>query len=115
MPSSTTSFRDVGAVTIVDLSGWLMLGESSAALREAIRELIGKGRNKIILNLCNVTAIDSAGVGELVAAYTTIKTGEGRLKLLNPPQKVHEILSLTQLTKVYEVYKEEASAIRSFD
>jgi anti-sigma B factor antagonist len=114
MPSSTATFRQIGLVTIVDLSGLLMLGESSAVLRSAISELMDKRRSKIVLNFRDVTQIDSAGIGELVAAYATVKNKEGRLKLLSPPKKVCEVLKLTQLQKVLEVYADEESAVRSF-
>src|SRR5215469_898611 len=114
MPLSKATFREVGAVTIVDLSGFLMLGESSAVLRQWISELVAKNRSRIILNFRDVTEIDSAGVGELVAAYTTIKAREGRLKLLNPPKKICDMLDLTRLSKVLEVYTQEESALRSF-
>ena len=92
-----------------------MLGESSAALRRAIIDLVEGQRNKIILNFREVTTIDSAGIGELLAAHTAVKTSEGRLKLLSPPQKVHDMLKLTQLSKVLEVYSDEESAVRSFE
>ena len=115
MPSSKAKFREVGAVTIVDLRGLLMLGESSAVLGQAIRELIRKERSKIILNFRDVTAIDSAGVGELVAAYTATKTSGGRLKLLDPPKKICDMLELTKLSRVLEVHTTEESALRSFD
>jgi len=114
MPLSKATFREVGAVTIVDLSGFLMLGESSAVLRQSISELVAKNRSRIILNFRDVAEIDSAGVGELVAAYTTIKAREGRLKLLNPPKKICDMLDLTRLSKVLEVYTQEESALRSF-
>ena len=115
MPSSKATFREIGPVTIVDLSGMFMLGESSAVLRKAILELIGKRQSKIILNFPDVTSIDSAGVGELVAAYTEIRRIEGRVRLLNPPKKVCDMLELTQLSKVFQVYADEPSALRSFD
>ena len=115
MPSSKASFREIGPVTIVDLSGMFMLGESSAVLRKAILDLIGKRQRKIILNFRDVSSIDSAGVGELVAAYTEIRRIEGRVKLLNPPKKVCDMLELTQLSKVFQVYADEPSALRSFD
>jgi anti-sigma B factor antagonist len=115
MSSSKANFREVGAVTIVDLRGLLLLGESSAVLREAIRELIGKQRSKIILNFRDVTAIDSAGVGELVAAYTATSTRGGRLKLLDPPKKICDMLELTKLSRVLEVHATEESALRNFD
>jgi len=115
MPSSKASFREIGPVTIVDLSGMFMLGESSAVLRKAILDLIGKRQSKIILNFRAVTSIDSAGVGELVAAYTEIRRIEGRVRLLNPPKKVCDMLELTQLSKVFQVYADEPSALHSFD
>jgi anti-sigma B factor antagonist len=115
MPPSKATFRDVGAVTVVDLSGMFTLGESSAVLRHAVLDLIGKRQDKIVLNFRDVTTIDSAGVGELVAAYTEIKRIEGRVKLLNPPKKVCDMLELTQLSKVFQVYADEQSALHSFD
>jgi anti-sigma B factor antagonist len=115
MPSSKATFREIGPVTIVDLSGMFMLGESSAVLRKAILDLIGKRQSKIILNFHDVTSIDSAGVGELVAAYTEIRRIEGRVRLLNPPKKVCDMLELTQLSKIFQVYADEPSALRSFD
>ena len=115
MPSSKATFREVGSVTIVDLSGMFMLGESSAVLRTAILDLTGKRQSKIVLNFREVTSIDSAGVGELVAAYAEIKRIEGRVRLLNPPKKVCDMLELTQLSKVFQVYADEPSALRSFD
>ena len=114
MPSSKATFRERGVVTIVDLSGLLRLGESSAVLRTAIHELMDKQCKKIVLNFRDVTEIDSAGIGELVAAYSTVKSKNGRLKLLNPPQKVCDMLKLTQLLKVLEVYADEESVVRSF-
>jgi anti-sigma B factor antagonist len=115
MPSSKATFREVGSVTIVDLSGMFMLGESSAVLRTAILDLTGKRQSKIVLNFREVTSIDSAGVGELVAAYAEIKRIEGRVRLLNPPKKVCDMLELTQLSKIFQVYADEPSALRSFD
>ena len=114
MPSDA-SFRGVGAVTIVDLSGVLRLGESSNVLRRVINDLIAKQRHRIVLNFRNVSEIDSAGVGELIAAYTALKNNHGRLKLLNPPKKVCDVLELTKLSKVVEVYTKEESALDSFE
>src|SRR5215468_5883921 len=114
MPSDA-SFRDVGAVTIVDLSGVLRLGESSNVLRRVINDLIAKQRHRIVLNFRNVSEIDSAGVGELIAAYTALKNNHGRLKLLNPPKKICDVLELTKLSKVVEVYTKEESALDSFE
>lgn len=115
MPSTKAILRENGAVTIVDLSGLLMLGESSAVLRQAVHNLIEKHRSKIILNFRDVVEIDSAGIGELVAAYSAIKNRDGRLKLLKPTKKIRDMLELTKLSKVMEVYTTEESALRSFD
>jgi len=115
MTSSNATFREVGAVTIVDLSGLLMLGESCAVLRQAISDLLAKQRSKIILNFRDVRVIDSAGVGELVAAYVAVKKREGRLKLLNPPKKIRDMLELTQLAKVLEVHTKEEAALGGFE
>ena len=114
MPSLKATVREVGFVTIVDLTGLLRLGESSAVLRSAIRELTEKQRTKILLNFQDVAEIDSAGVGEIVAAYFTVKAKEGRLKLLSPPKKMRDVLKLTQLQTVVEVYADEATAVGSF-
>lgn len=114
MASSKATFREVGAVTIVDLQGMLMLGESSAVLRVAMRELLDKQCHKIILNFRDVTEIDSAGIGELVAAFSTVRSKDGQLRLLNPPKKVRDVLKLTQLVKLLDVYEDEESAVRSF-
>ncbi|HXW63036.1 MAG TPA: STAS domain-containing protein [Candidatus Acidoferrales bacterium] len=114
MPSSVV-VREVGAVTIVDFSGSLVLGESSALLRATLQELINKHRVQIILNLRDVSTIDSSGIGELVGAYAPLKTRGGEMKFLNPRERVHDVLKLTQLSKVFEVYGDEAEALRSFD
>jgi anti-sigma B factor antagonist len=114
MPASKATFREVGVVTIVDLSGLLRLGESSAVLRLAIQELLERRRRKILLNFRDVTEIDSAGIGELVAAYATVKAHNGSLKLLSPPKKVCDMLKLTQLLKVMDVHVDEESAVHSF-
>lgn len=112
--ASKATFREVGAVTIVDLQGLLMLGDSSAVLRTAMRDLMARHCKNIILNFRDVTEIDSAGIGELVAAFGTVKSKDGQLKLLNPPKKVRDVLKLTQLVKVLDVYADEELAIRSF-
>jgi len=113
MPSLKPTFREIGSVTIVDLSGELVLGQSGA-LRVALGQLMDNRRTKIILNLANVKAIDSSGIGELAGAYTPVRTRGGEMKLLNPTKKVDDMLKLTQLSRVFEVYTDEASALRGF-
>ncbi len=108
------STRQVDGVTIIDLSGRITLGEGSVVLRDTIRNSIGQGVKKIILNLGDVTYIDSSGIGELVSAYTSVRTQGGELKLLNLTKKVHDLLQITKLYTVFDVKDDEASAIKAF-
>jgi anti-sigma B factor antagonist len=109
---STT--RQVDGVSIVDLSGRITLGEGSTMLRDIVRDLIAKGNKKILLNLGDVTYIDSSGIGELVSAFTTVRNGGGELKLLNLTKKVHDLLQITKLYTVFDIKDDEPSAIQSF-
>ncbi|HUN90352.1 MAG TPA: STAS domain-containing protein [Terriglobales bacterium] len=109
---STT--RQVDGVTIVDLSGRITLGEGSTMLRDIVRDMIAKGQKKILLNLGDVTYIDSSGIGELVSAFTTVRNGGGELKLLNLTKKVHDLLQITKLYTVFDIKDDEAAAIQSF-
>jgi len=106
--------RQVDGVTIVDLSGRITLGEGSTMLRDIVRDLIAKGQKKILLNLGDVTYIDSSGIGELVSAFTTVRNGGGELKLLNLTKKVHDLLQITKLYTVFDIKDDEAAAIQSF-
>jgi anti-sigma B factor antagonist len=106
--------RQVDGITIVDLSGRITLGEGSVKLRESVRDLVGKGRNKILLNLGDVTYIDSSGIGELVSAFTTVRNQGGELKLLNLTKKVHDLLQITKLYTVFDIKNDEAAAVESF-
>src|SRR5579883_1752770 len=108
------STRQVDGVTILDLSGRITLGEGSVQLLDAIRDLLGKGQKKILLNLADVNYIDSSGIGELVSAYTTVRNQGGELKLLNLTKKVHDLLQITKLYTVFDVKDDEATAIASF-
>jgi len=110
----TIASRQVGGVAVLDLSGKITLGEGSVQIRDAIRGLIGKGQKSILLNLGNVNYIDSSGLGELVSAYTTAKNQGAALKLLKLTKKVHDLLQLTKLYTVFDIYDDEASAIASF-
>lgn len=109
---STT--RQVDGVSIVDLSGRITLGEGSTMLRDIVRDMIAKGQKKILLNLGDVTYIDSSGIGELVSAFTTVRNGGGELKLLNLTKKVHDLLQITKLYTVFDIKDDEAAAIQSF-
>jgi anti-sigma B factor antagonist len=106
--------RQVNGVAVVDMSGRITLGEGSVVLRETVRDLITKGEKKILLNLGNVTYIDSSGIGELVSAFTTLRNQGGELKLLNLTKKVHDLLQITKLYTVFDVKDDEAAAIASF-
>ena len=106
--------RQVDDVTVVDLSGRITLGEGSTVLRDTVRELLGRGQKKILLNLGDVTYIDSSGIGELVSGFTTVANQGGQLKLLNLTKKVHDLLQITKLYTVFEVHNEESAALRSF-
>ena len=106
--------RDAGQVTVVDLSGRITLGDGSALLRKTIRGLLEDQRKKILLNLADVDYIDSSGIGELVSGYTGVKNQGGDLKLLQLTKKVRDLLQITKLYTVFDVFMDESTAIRSF-
>jgi anti-sigma B factor antagonist len=108
------STRQVDGVTIVDLSGRITLGEGSVVLRDTVKDLLGKGQKKILLNLGDVSYIDSSGIGELVSAFTSVRNQGGDLKLLNLTKKVHDLLQITKLYTVFDVKDDEAVAIAAF-
>jgi anti-sigma B factor antagonist len=108
------SNRQVNGVTVVDMSGRITLGEGSVVLRDSIRDLVAKGQKKILLNLGDVTYIDSSGIGELVSAFTTVRNQGGELKLLNLTKKVHDLLQITKLYTVFDIKDDETSAVGSF-
>jgi anti-sigma B factor antagonist len=110
----TASTRLVGAVTIVDLSGRILAGDGSAALRDLVRNLISDGNKKILLNLRNVNYIDSSGLGELVSAFTSMRSGGGELKLLNLTKRVHDLFQITKLYTVFDITDDEATSVKSF-
>jgi anti-sigma B factor antagonist len=103
--------RQVDGITILDLSGRITLGEGSVTIRDAVRDVLAKGSNKILLNLGDIS---SSGIGELVSAFTTVKNSGGELKLLNLTKKVHDLLQITKLYTVFDVKDDEATAISSF-
>ena len=112
--SMKVAIRQVDGVTILDLSGRITLGEGSIILRDSVRDLLAKGSRKILLNLGEITYIDSSGIGELVSAFTSIKNAGGELKLLNLTKKVHDLLQITKLYTVFDIWDNEASAITAF-
>jgi len=114
MASLYATCRETGTVTIVDLSGRIALGEGSALLRKTVRDLLESGQTRILLNLGDVNYIDSSGIGELVSGFTAVRNRSGELKLLNLTKKVNDILQLTKLFTVFDVYSDEGTAVRSF-
>jgi anti-sigma B factor antagonist len=106
--------RDAGQVTVVDLSGRITLGDGSALLRKTIRGLLADKRTKILLDLADVDYIDSSGIGELVSAFTAVKNQSGEMKLLYLTKKVRDLLQITKLYTVFDVFEDENTALRSF-
>ena len=113
--SMTTNTRQVGAVTIVDISGRIVLGEESAALRQLVCDLLSEGHKNILFNLGDVHYIDSSGLGNLVGAFTSVRKQGGELKLLKLTNKVQDLLQITRLYTVFEITDDEAAAVKSFD
>ena len=103
-----------GDVIIVDTSGKVTLGEGASSLRTKIRELVDGGSRRIVLNMADVTYMDSSGLGELLAAHTTVTTAGGEVKLLNLTRRVHDLLVLTRLDTVFETFEDGALAVDSF-
>lgn len=106
--------RNAGDVAIVDLAGRLTLGEGSGLVRSTIKELVSSNRKNILVNLKDVTYIDSAGLGELVGSYASVTNTGGSIKLLHPQAKVHDLLQVTKLYTVFIAFDDEPEAIRSF-
>ena len=112
--SLKASNRQVDGVTVVDLSGRIVLGEGSEILRETLRDLVSSGQKKLLLNLGDVNYIDSSGLGALVSGYTSLTSQQGQLKLLHLTNKVHDLLQITKLLTVFEVFDDETLALKSF-
>jgi len=106
--------RTVGDITVLDLIGKITIGDGSVQLRDAVNNLLEAGRNRIVLNLGGVTYVDSSGIGELVSRFTTTKGTDGKLKLLNLPKKIKDLLMITKLLTVFEIHEDEQAAIESF-
>ncbi len=106
--------RQLDGITVLDLGGRITLGEGSVQLREAVRDLIAKGQKKIVLNLADISYMDSSGMGELVTAYTSVKNQGGELKLINLTKKIEDLMQITKLVTVFDIYDDEAKAIAAF-
>jgi anti-sigma B factor antagonist len=115
MPELDVKERQAGDVTVLDLRGEVRIGEGSIALRDAIRNLAGAGKKKVLLNLAGVSYVDSSGIGELIANYTTISRQGGQLKLLNLTDRIQNLLVITKLLTVFDAYEDEAEALKSFN
>ena len=105
--------REVDGVAVLALEGRIVLGEETSALREKVKSLIGEGKKNILLNLSNVTLIDSSGLGALVTAYSSAKSGGAALRLCNLGSRSNELLQITKLYTVFEVSDTEADALRA--
>jgi anti-sigma B factor antagonist len=106
--------RQAGDVTVLDLSGRITIGEGSVQLRETVRRLLDSGKKKILLNLGEVSYVDSSGIGELVSCYTATSNQGGQLKLLKLTKKIRDLLSITKLLTVFDTYDDEDQALASF-
>lgn len=112
--NKNASVRKVGDITIVELKGKITIGAGDLQMREAIHAVLGEGSRKLVVDMSGVTTIDSSGVGELVGCYTTATHKGAKMKLMNLPAKISDVLTVTQLITVFDVYPNEAEAIASF-
>jgi anti-sigma B factor antagonist len=106
--------REVSGVNVIDLDGRIVLGEESNSFREKVKSLLAAGKKKIVLNLANVSYIDSAGLGTLVATFHSARSQGATLKLANLGAKFKEVLQVTKLMTVFDTYENEAAAVQSF-
>jgi len=112
--SLKASVRKAGDVAIVDLAGRITLGEGSGLVRSTIKDLVTAGQKNILVNLKEVSYLDSAGLGELVGSYASVTNMGGSIKLLHPQSKVHDLLQVTKLFTVFVTFDDENEALRSF-
>jgi len=110
----TASTRQVGGVTVVDISGRIELGEESATVRDLVSKLLNNGHKQILLNLGDVHYIDSSGLGALVSSFTSARKQGGELKLLNLTDKVTDLMQMTKLYTVFDIKDDESVAVKSF-
>jgi len=108
------SLRQIGHVSIVDLSGKITIGEGDVVLKDKVHELLDAGKTQILLNLDKITYMDSAGIGELVACYKRAREKGGTVRLLKPSGKVYDLLQLTKLEEVFDTFRDETEALKSF-
>lgn len=115
MAELNISERQAGDITILDMDGKVTIGEGSVALRTTIRRLLGEDKKKILLNLAGVGYVDSSGIGELVSSFTAVNKESGQLKLLNLTQKIQDLLAITKLLTVFDVFENEGDALSSYN
>ena len=106
--------RKINDIQILDCKGKIVLGEGTMTVRNTVRDILAENGKKIILNLAEVNYIDSSGIGELVSAYTTVTNAGGQLKLLNLTKKIEQLLAITKLLTVFQVFEDEQAAVGSF-
>jgi anti-sigma B factor antagonist len=106
--------RQVGDVTVVDAVARITLGDDASTFGDTDRDLDAGGRRKLLLNLAEVSYIDSSGIGEMVSGFTTVTNQGGQVKLLNLTKRVKDLLQITKLYTVFEVFEDEAAAVRSY-
>ncbi len=109
-----TRIRDVGDVRVLDLEGKITIGAGDVELRKQVEDAVGAGKVQLLLNLAGVSHIDSSGIGEMVGCFTTVTRRGGKMKLVNLPPKINDILTVTQLITVFDVFDSEAAAVASF-
>jgi anti-sigma B factor antagonist len=112
--SMQTKIHEANGVIVMDLSGWITLGDGSVLLRDQIREQLEKGNKQILLNVGGVSYMDSSGLGELISVYTSAKNRGGEVKLLNLTRRVRDLMEIVKLYTVFDIYDDEASALASF-
>ncbi len=111
--AASVSIRKIGNVSIIDLKGRITLGDGSGVIRDTIKGLLAKGERNLVLNLAEVTYIDSAGLGEMVGGYATVASQRGSMKLLNVQTRVQDVLQITKLYTVFEAFTDESAAVAS--
>ena len=106
--------RRIGDVSVLDMDGNIRIGGSNVALQKALRTLVEEGRNQIVLNLARVVYIDSSGLGELISGHVTLSKKGGQIKLLHLTQRLHDLMTITKLVTIFDVFDEESEAVDSF-
>ena len=115
MSDLSITTREVGGVDVLDLSGDIALGQTSAELRDALKALVAEGKRRIVLNMADVRRLDSSGLGTLVAGFTSVERDGGKMKLSNLPERVIELMAITKLHTVFDVFDSTDDAVSSFE